>query len=608
MLRTRLYLGLLPLLLLLFAMGGYAVYTCLELSRSVESTLVANYRAMLATEEMKDAASSMNNALYQAQFGDSLAARGQLDAQRARFERNLHEQSMSAAGTTRAPPIEAVDAAFLVQADKDAAFLRTGTLSPRAVDRETSTACFSTLKALDILAQYDRAAMQTDLSRASQTTRTTVRLLLSAMAAAVLLSLFVSYRLSRSLLGPIKVLTASAVALGDDTLDRDVPVLSQDELGELARAFNAMAGKLRAFREVTTAKVLRAQRTMEATLTSTPDPVFVVSKDGEIELKNPAAESLATTSGFAAEFPALLRQPLADVLASRNHYLPTGYDHVITLRVGREDRHYLPRILAVGDTLTGFGGAAILLQDVTKFRLLDDAKNNLVGTVSHELKTPLTSLRMAIYLLLEPHLGQILPAQRELLETARDDANRLLRILDDLLDLSRLEGGATALNRTAERVNELLAAMAAEVKPLLDAAGQRIVIRSAGSNDTVTVDRDRIRHVFINLLTNASKYSPEGSEVTLYAELAPDGFMRFGVRDQGPGIPTASLPYVFEKFYRVPGETRKGAGLGLASAREIVVAHGGSITCASVPGAGSDFYFLLPGGARLDTPAPASVG
>jgi signal transduction histidine kinase len=84
--------------------------------------------------------------------------------------------------------------------------------------------------------------------------------------------------------------------------------------------------------------------------------------------------------------------------------------------------------------------------------------------------------------------------------------------------------------------------------------------------------------------------------------------MRFGVRDQGPGIPTASLPYVFEKFYRVPGETRKGAGLGLAIAREIVVAHGGSITCASVPGAGSDFHFLLPGGAGVENPAPASVG
>jgi signal transduction histidine kinase len=608
MLRTRLYLGLLPLLLLLFCMGGYAVYTCMELSRSVESTLVANYRAMLATEEMKDAASSMNNALYQAQFGDPLAARDQLATQRARFERNLHEQSMSAAGTSRAPSVEAVDTAFLAQAKADADFLSTGPLSHQAVDRETATACFSTLKALDVLARFDRAAMQADLSRAGQNTRTTVRFLLSAMAGAVLLSLFLSYRLSRSLLRPIKVLTASAVALGDGTLDRDVPVLSQDELGELARAFNAMAGKLRAFRESTTAKVLRAQRTMEATLTSTPDPVFVVSKGGEIELKNPAAEILATASDFAADFPALLRQPLAEVLASGNHYLPTGYDHVITLRVGREDRHYLPRILAVGDTLTGFGGAAILLQDVTKFRLLDDAKNNLVGTVSHELKTPLTSLRMAVYLLLEPNLGQILPAQRELLETARDDADRLLRILDDLLDLSRLEGGATALNRTAERVNELLAAMAGEVKPLLDAAKQRIVIKPAGPTDTVTVDRDRLRHVFTNLLTNASKYSPEGSEITLYAELVPDGFLRFGVRDQGPGIPAASLPYVFEKFYRVPGETKKGAGLGLAIAREIVVAHGGSITCTSAQGAGSDFYFLLPRGAAPGDRAPAAAG
>jgi signal transduction histidine kinase/HAMP domain-containing protein len=607
MLRTRLYLGLLPLLLLLFGMGGYAVFTCLELSRSVESTLVANYRAMLATEEMKEAAASMNNALYQAQFGNPFAARDQLATQRARFERNLHDQSMSSAGTPRAPSVEAVDAAFLAQADADAAFLNTGTLSLRAVDRETATACFSTLKALDILAQFDRAAMQAELSRAGQNTRTTVRFLLSAMTAAVVLSLFLSYRLSRSLLRPIKVLTSSAVALGDGTLDQDVPVLSHDELGDLARAFNAMAGKLRAFREATTAKVLRAQRTMEVTLTSTPDPVFVVSKGGEIELKNPAAEILATTSDFAADFPALLRQPLADVLASGNHYLPTGYDHVITLRVGREDRHYLPRILAVGDTLTGFGGAAILLQDVTKFRLLDDAKNNLVGTVSHELKTPLTSLRMAVYLLLEPNLGQVAPAQRELLETARDDADRLLRILDDLLDLSRLEGGATALNRTAEPVNELLAAMAGELKPLLDAAGQRILIRSAGPTDTVTVDRDRIRHVFINLLTNASKYSPEGSEITLYAELAPDGFMRFGVRDQGPGIPAASLPYVFEKFYRVPGETTKGAGLGLAIAREIVVAHGGSITCTSAPGAGSDFYFLLPGGAAPGSRTPASA-
>ncbi|HUJ45196.1 MAG TPA: ATP-binding protein [Opitutaceae bacterium] len=596
MLRTRLYLGLLPLLLLLMAMGGYALFTCRELSRSVEVTLAANYRAMLATEEMKEAATLMDSALNQTEAGDALETRAQFAGQRARFERNLHEQSITAAGTPRAAPLEAVDAAFLTQVQADETFLREGSLSRQVVHRTTAVACFNTLRALETLAEYDHGVWQAELARAGRATRTTIKLLLGAMSAAILLSLFLSYRLSRSLLRPIRALTSSAVALGEGALDREVPILSRDELGELARAFNTMAAKLRAFREATTAKVLRAQRTMEATLTSTPDPVFVVSRSGEIELRNPAAEILAATPEIAQGLPEPLRQPLAEVLASGNHYLPTGYDRVVVLRIGREDRHYLPRILAVGDTLTGFGGAAILLQDVTKFRLLDDAKNNLVGTVSHELKTPLTGLRMAVYLLLEQNLGQLSSAQRELLETARDDADRLLRILNDLLDLSRLEAGATALNRTPERVDELLAAIIAEIRPVVEGAGQRIVVSIARGMDRVSVDRDRVRHVFINLLTNASKYSPEGSEIVLYAEPTPDGFAKFGVRDRGSGIPPESLPHVFDKFYRVPGQAKKGAGLGLAIAREIVVAHGGSIACASTPGAGSDFHFLLPGG------------
>ena len=595
MLRTRLYFGLLPLLLLLIFMGGYALHTCLALSRSVEVTLVDNYRAMLATEEMKDAATRMNGALYQAQKGSFLRARQLFAEQHTRFERGLHDQAMVSAGTPRAAPVGVVDDAFSAQARIDEEFLKADALPPLNEMGRTETPLFNTLKALDALASYDHETLQAELARAGRTTHTTVRLLLSAMGAAVLLSFFLAYLLSRSLLRPIKALTASAVALGEGTWDREVPVLSRDELGELARTFNAMAAKLRAFREATTARVLRAQRTMEATLTSSPDPVFVVGKDGAVELRNPAADLLAGLPELRDGLPSALRQPLAGVLASGSHYLPTGYDRIVTLRVGREDRHYLPRILAVGDTLTGFGGAAILLQDVTKFRLLDDAKNNLVGTVSHELNTPLTGLRMAVYLLLEQNVGSISPAQRELLETARDDADRLLRILNDLLDLSRLERGASALSRVPTSAADLLGAMAAEMKPQMEAAGQRITVQIGAGIKPVPVDRDRIRHVFVNLLTNASKYSPAGTEITLYADPSPDGFVRFGVRDHGPGIPLESQARVFERFYRVPGQTKKGAGLGLALARELVLAHGGSIACASVPGQGSDFYFLLPG-------------
>ncbi|HEY3757978.1 MAG TPA: ATP-binding protein [Opitutaceae bacterium] len=342
-------------------------------------------------------------------------------------------------------------------------------------------------------------------------------------------------------------------------------------------------------------RMVRSQRTLEATLNSIPDPLVVVGSDGKLRACNAAAEALGPFGAGAEHPPPELAEPLAQVLRTGRNYLPTGYDQLVSLRSGGEVRHLLPRILAIGDRRSGWGGAAVLLQDVTRFRLLDDAKNNLVGTVSHELKTPLTSLRMAVFLLLEPEMGELSPRQRELLEGARDDAERLLRILNDLLDLARLESGVAALHRRPVPVPRLLAAMAREIRPLANAHEQTVRVEAAPGAESVLVDPDRIRHVFINLLSNACKYAPAGSPIVLYAEPADAGFVRCGVRDRGPGIPPESTAAIFEKFYRVPGQFEKGAGLGLAIAREIVLAHGGSIACISKPGEGSDFHFLLPG-------------
>jgi len=594
MLRTRLYLGLLPLLLLFIAVGLYAVYTCRELARSIDRDLLASYDALRACYEMRKAATEMDGALAAASHGDALAAHTAYLQQRARFEKNFHEQELAASGTARAPLIQRLDAAYARFAAQGDRLFNQGTLSPLDTLRETEAALFSTLQAIDAITQRDTDALRSAEARASSLARFSIDFLAAAMIAAILLSLYLSYQLARLLLRPIQLLKDAAVALGEGRLDRDAPVISRDELGELARAFNTMAAKLRAYRQATTEEMIRAQRTMEATLHSVPDPVFIISRAGVHELRNPAAEALARSPEFVHGFPSVLAEPLQQVLATGSHYLPAGYDRVVTLALGSEDRHFLPRILAIGDARSGFWGAALLLQDVTKFRLLDDAKSNLVGTVSHELKTPLTSLSMAIYLLLEQHVGPLTPEQRELIETARDDADRLLRILNDLLDLSRLESGVSQLHFARRPVAALLAGLAREMRAITDAAGQTIEVKTGDGIGSVDVDPDRIRHVFVNLLGNAAKYSPAGSVITLYAEPAPDDFIRFGVRDSGPGIPPESVPFIFEKFYRVPGQLKKGAGLGLTIAREIVVAHGGSIACANRPGAGSDFYFLLP--------------
>lgn len=596
MLRTRLYLGLLPLLLLVAGTGLYAIYVSRELAGSLQRDLVRNYRDIIACQQLRTSARLMTSAISLAERGDPLAAREEFETNRAAFMRELMAQSASSAGSMRGALVERLDDAFTDLAKRGADLLAAGGKGSLDQLQRNETSLYRVMAEIESLNRSDFAAAQKTALRASQLVATTERVLYTAILVAFVLSLLVAWWLAASLLKPIKALTASAVAVGEGDLDRTVPTLSKDELGQLGRSFNQMAAKLRAYREATLARVLRTQRTMEATLTSAPDPVFVVARDGAQEVRNPAAEELVRTTDFANGFPPALAEPVARVLATGEHYLPTDYARVITLRVGRDDRHYLPRILAIGDTLTEFNGAAIVLQDVTKFRLLDDAKTNLVGTVSHELKTPLTSLRMAVYLLLEQKVGELSASQKDLLEGARDDADRLLRILDDLLDLARLEAGASALERHPHAVEDIVADIASEARGFVSAAGLTLEIErfpeTAGV--TLSVDIGRLRHVFINLLTNAVKYSPAGGVVTLSAALAPPDFIRFSVRDQGDGIPADVIPHVFDRFYRAPGQTKPGAGLGLAISREIVVAHGGSIACTSQPGGGTEFYFLLP--------------
>jgi NtrC-family two-component system sensor histidine kinase KinB len=586
MLRTRLFLGLLPLLLILVGTGAYAIRVGRDMAGSLSRDLLNNYRALSALQLMRESAVAMSSAVRDVPRGDLLSARRAFEAPRAAFSRELMGQRLSSAGSSRSELVDEIDRAFREWVARAEPVLRTGAAGSRVEQQADEAALLRVLDAIESLTRRDGAAAGQTAARVEELAATTERVLVTAIIGAVLLSLLAAWRLTAALLKPIKALTTSAVAVGEGDLDRTVPEYSRDELGQLARAFNAMAAKLRGYREATLAKVLRTQRTMEATLTSAPDPVFVVSHTGVIEIRNPAATVLGL-----ADFPPELAEPLARVLATGEHYLPADYAKVVPLH----GRHYLPRILAIGDKLTEFKGAAIVLQDVTKFRLLDDAKTNLVGTVSHELKTPLTSLRMAAYLLVEQKPAGLTATQRELLDSVRDDADRLLRILDNLLDLTRLEAGVSTLHRREMTVGALLDHAATDVRALIGSRGQTLEVTVAPelAAAAMSVDPERLRHVFANLLTNASKYSRTDGVITLGAT-AEGGFVRFTVRDHGCGIPAESVGRVFDRFYRAPDQEKSGAGLGLAIAREIVVAHGGSIACTSEPGVGTEFYFLLP--------------
>jgi signal transduction histidine kinase len=425
-------------------------------------------------------------------------------------------------------------------------------------------------------------------------TRTITSLLILGLTVAVLISFYASFKLGKAILKPIQTLTHAARGIGEGKLDLTVPVLSQDELGELATTFNRMAAQLSEYRQGINEQIVRLHHTMEAALASFSDPVFILDTSGRIELKNRAAQELSAQLALDAALPPKLADAATGVIRGQRDFVPDSFNEVLALRVNEREKSFLPRIHLMRDPGGKPVGAAVVLHDVTRFRLLDDAKTNLVATVSHELKTPLTSVRMVLHMLLEKSLGPLTGRQNELIQTARRDSERLLRILDALLDIARLETGAASLTRQPVTPADLVKAIAEEARRNAVPQGFKITTDVQGGLPAVAVDRQQIGHVFHNFISNAIKHSPPGASIAINAVADDDNTgVQFTVRDEGTGIAEEFQGRIFDRFYRVPGQAKAGVGLGLSIAREIVVAHGGRVGVRSQLGQGSEFYFVL---------------
>jgi signal transduction histidine kinase len=452
--------------------------------------------------------------------------------------------------------------------------------------------------ALNRLIQQVREATRENIFATGKTlqssTGTITSLLILGLLVALLIFAYASFKLGKAILRPIQTLTLAAREIGEGKLDLTVPVLAQDELGELAMTFNKMAAQLNQYRQGINEQIVRLHHTMEAALASFSDPVFILDTSGRIELKNRAAQELSAQLSLDTALPPKLAEAADDVLQHNRDFVPDSFSEVLALRVDDGEKSFLPRIHLMRDPSAKPVGAAVVLHDVTRFRLLDDAKTNLVATVSHELKTPLTSVRMVLHMLLEKSLGPLTGRQNELIQTARRDSERLLRILDALLDIARLETGGASLTREPVQPTDLVKAIAEEARRNAVPQGFKIATDVQGGLPAVAVDRQQIGHVFHNFISNAIKHSPSGATIAITAVADDDNTgVQFAVRDEGTGIAEEFQGRIFDRFYRVPGQVKSGVGLGLSIAREIVVAHGGRVGVRSQLGKGSEFYFVL---------------
>jgi signal transduction histidine kinase len=429
--------------------------------------------------------------------------------------------------------------------------------------------------------------------KSDSATRLIIQLAVIGIGLAILLTLL----MSRAILRPLGTMTRSLEEIAQGNLDQVVHVESRDELHKLAEAFNSMTARLREFRRSDRAKLMRVQRTTQLAVDSLPDAVAVINTNGTVEISNETAQKLFQLLPEQAVY-ALRDSRIGDlikqVITSGVPWQPKGYESAIEVYdQGGQLRYFLPRAIPIMDADHRLIGITVVLGDVTNLRRLDEMKSGLLSVVSHELKTPLTSIRMATHLLLEERVGSLNTKQTELLMAARDDADRLQKIIEDLLDMGRLESGRVKLDLQSEPSERLVSDAVTPLETAFHDKGLTLEVDVPVETPPVLADPARIGHVFSNLLTNALKYTPPGGHVRISAEPL-DRFVRFVVEDTGVGIPQEYLARIFERFYRIPREDQaSGAGLGLAIAKEIVDAHGGTISVESIPNTGSKFSFTL---------------
>jgi NtrC-family two-component system sensor histidine kinase KinB len=603
-LRAKLLLGLSPLLVALVVTVVVGSRMTAALGQSSRRILNENYRSVLSAERMKEAIERLDSAALFIVAGRVDLGSEQAGSERKRFEEELAVENKNLTEPGEGEAVAKLAQFWLEYQRRFAAF--------RALPHDgQSEFYFSNLlpqfvavkDAADAVLDMNQDAMLRKSVSAERVAERSNRIVIIVGIVGCLLALVASTTWMSRLLRPLSVLSSAARRIGEGDLAVQTVVRGKDEIALLAEEFNTMAQRLLKYRKSSLGELLQAQQNLQAAIDSMPDPVLVVSVDGELMQVNRAAENVlgvhldASATDWIATVKPELREVLervrGHVLSGKGPFLPKGPEEAVRTDGPDGPRYLLPRAAPVYGEDGAIAGTTMLLSDVTRIRRFEELRSNVVATVAHEFRTPLTSIRMAIHLCAEGLVGPLTDKQADLLFTAREDCERLQTIVDELLDASRMQTGELLLHRSLVSVEALVNEAVDSVRGAAEA--QRVQLRADlfPGLGQVSVDRDRVNILLSNLLTNAIHHSHAGMVVTATAAQTGD-VVEIAVRDQGPGVAKEHQRAVFEPYFRAPGGRPGGAGLGLAIAKQIVEEHGGKIGVESEVGHGARFWIRLP--------------
>ncbi len=594
---------------------AWAVANLVSLGQATDAILRENYRSIIAAENMVDALERQDSGVLLVFLGEAEKGTTQFRSAEALFLQWLARAKDNITVQGEAKLVQSIERDYAKYRMRFSGLtdLRSAEQAPsmfrKGMYEESVYPLFAKIRDACIdLRNLNEKTMYAASVQASHVARWAVWSTSGVAASALIIALVFSLLISERIVRPLRRLMEASRTIAARDYAVQVPVETGDELGHLAQEFNRMVTQLAHYHKMDIEQIISEKQKSEAILASIEDGLVILDTDLKITGINPAARTMLGSPSIectSLDCSDLLREPRICELIKKT--IETGTqpgiseeERIITIEDGGHPRHYLFSITTIRSKERTLSGVVLLLRDVTRLKEVEQLKSEFVMAASHELRTPLTSMGMSIDLLLERATENLDQKDRELLQVAHEEVHRLKALVNDLLDLSKIEAGKIDLEFEEVSVPALVKHVQAVFKGQLEKKTIELTAELPEDLPKVRADLNKITWVFTNLISNALRYTEPNGHIRILADEV-GAHVHLSVHDDGPGIPPEYQAKIFQKFVQIEGREAGGTGLGLAICKEIVRAHGGSIWVESSPGKGSTFTFAIPAARQFNS-------
>lgn len=568
--KTKLNIGVGLLFVMIVVLSVLSVWNITKLKKDTNNILVANYNTLEYSRNMLLALEEINS--------DPLAFEV--------FEKHLEKQKKNVTEPGEKETTDKIITHF--------ASLKN--------NPENTSLQSSIRKDLTELMQLNMSAIQHKSSVADDTAQNAITVISVVGMICFLLAFILLINLPSNIADPVRQLTASIRQIANQNYKERVHFEGSSEFGELANSFNTMAEKLQEYSESRLDKILKGKKRIETLIDNMQDPVIGIDENKRVLFVN--NEALTITGLQKENFIGQLIQDVAvnnDLVRNiiKDLMFPYQGNDLESMKIyanGKES-YFEKNIIDINIVPTGeqdsqFIGQVIMLHNITPFKELDLAKTNFIGTVSHEFKTPISSIKMGLQLLENEKIGSLNEDQKNLLNGINEDTNRLLKITGELLNIAQVESGSMKLNIVPSKTEDIVKYAVEANKAAAEQKNITLEVKIEDGAEMVKADSEKTSWVLNNLISNAIRYSYQNSEIFVKVQEVNDAVV-FSVKDTGQGIEPKYVNRVFDRYFRIPGSKKEGTGLGLSISKELIESQGGNIEVESEYGAGSTFRFTL---------------